>query len=677
MKIDLLDSKSKAVLDAMPDPLLVLDDKGVILASNQKTQIFLGYRCDELSGHVFSKLAERDHHANLQTLLSCSSRNSTPTRHHHDYPFLIRHKNGSCLPVRGIFQVIESGQTPLVLACLREITELKYRALFDSANDAIFIMQNRVFTDCNQTALQMLGYHRQQIIGCSLIDFSTSNQPSGSDPGAELNNRLTAALGNAPQFFEWVLQQKNGAELTAEISLNKFEVLGEEYILTNVRDITERKHTEALLRRQANFNPVTGLPNRVLALDRVSQALARATREKHAIGVLYIDIDHFKKVNDTLGHDFGDKLLIEIAKRLNSCVREIDTVAHLGGDEFLIVLSQLHKIVESKIIAGKILEKISKPYYVDGHELFLAASIGITGYPDDGQDPHLLLKNADAAMYRAKKHGRNTYRFFTQEINNQAMARLEMESCLRYAIEKQELHLNFQPQIDIRTGKLTGAEALLRWNNPKLGQVPPLQFIPIAEETGLIVTIGEWVLRHACKESRIWQDQYGVKIKVSVNVSTRQFQAGKLTETVSRILHETGLQPELLELELTESLLLEDAPNTQETLKALKSMGVTLSLDDFGTGFSSLSYLKRFPFDILKIDRSFVRDIATDQSDAALCAAIIAMASSLNLRVIGEGVEDKIQLEFLRNKGADIIQGYFFSRPLSVEEFRNYISSSL
>ena len=442
------------------------------------------------------------------------------------------------------------------------------------------------------------------------------------------------------------------------------------------RDITERKEAQEEILRQANFDSLTGLPNRQLALDRLEQAITRAHRQKHLVCVMFIDLDRFKTVNDSFGHGVGDQLLVEVARLLSNCIREGDTVARLGGDEFLIILDGVKEAIDSEPIAEHILELLNKPFVFETNEFFVGASIGITIYPDDGEAPQLLLRNADTAMYQAKEHGRNNFHYFTQELNDKAKLRVKMESSLRHAIENNEIYIEYQPQTSAQTGKLVGAEALVRWNNPELGLISPDTFIPLAEDTGLIIEIGEWILKTACQDLEKWQKQTSVPLRIAINLSSRQFRSSTLLDTVRETLSATNIPPQQLELEITEGLLMDDSPHVISILKQLKQMDITLTLDDFGTGYSSLSYLKRYPFDVLKIDQSFVRDINTDPDDAALCEAIIAIADSLDMKVVGEGVETHEQLSFLFSRGVDYIQGYYYSKPLKFDEFAHYLSSA-
>ncbi len=438
-------------------------------------------------------------------------------------------------------------------------------------------------------------------------------------------------------------------------------------------DITVRKQYEEKLLHQANFDHLTDLPNRILAFDRLVQALASARRQRQLVAVLFLDLDQFKRVNDTLGHGVGDELLIEVGKRLQACIGEGDTLARLGGDEFLVILSCLMHLPQAEVIAQKLIMTLSAPFLLENREIFISASIGITVFPNDADDPHTLLRNADAAMYKAKESGCNNYQFFTTAMNESALKRLELESELRYALERHELSVYYQPQMLLRNHHLIGAEALLRWHSEKFGDISPAQFIPIAETTGLIETIGAWVLHTACKQAKQWQTELRISLRVAVNVSPYQFKSGRLLEVVSQALEESGLMPNCLELELTESLLMENAEETCATLKQLKQLGVSLALDDFGTGYSSLSYLKYFPFDLLKIDRAFIKDLAFKNEDASLTAAIIMMAHSLGLTVVAEGVENQEQLAFLHVQGCDLVQGYYVSKPLSVDKFVQFL----
>ena len=432
-------------------------------------------------------------------------------------------------------------------------------------------------------------------------------------------------------------------------------------------DITERKRAENEIQQLAYYDMLTGLPNRTLLLDRLSQAIAQAHRDGRLVAVLFLDLDRFKSINDTLGHLCGDLLLKAVAKRLLETVRESDSVARIGGDEFVIVLTAIAHEDDVSDIAGKILAALSAPVQLGNHEIFTTASIGISLFPMDGDDVHALLKNADVAMYKAKEQDRNNYQFFSIEMNIKVVERLMLETSMRKALDRSELSLRYQPQVDLSTGRLIGVEALIRWQHADLGRITTDTFIPLAEETGLILSIGEWVLSTACAQNRAWQDAGFAPFRVAVNLSARQFKQKNLVETIERILAESRLDPQYLELELTESTIMGNAEEAVHTLRRLKEMGISLAIDDFGTGYSSLSYLKYFSIDRLKVDRSFVRDISVNADDAAITTAVIAMGHSLNLKVIAEGVELEDQLDFLRSRGCDEVQGFLLSRPLRAE----------
>ena len=433
-------------------------------------------------------------------------------------------------------------------------------------------------------------------------------------------------------------------------------------------DITERKSAEEQIRFLAQHDALTKLPNQTLLLDRIGQALNGLHRKECRAGVLLLDLDRFKLVNDTLGHDVGDRLLEQVADRLRQTLRETETIARLGGDEFVVLVPEVESIESLSFIARKIIDSLSVPYQLGETELQVTPSIGISVAPDDGDDPRTLMRNADAAMYHAKDLGRNNFQFFAQTMNVVVRERLSIENDLRRALERDEFVLHYQPQVNCRTGQVTGMEALIRWQHPRRGMVPPNDFIQVAEETGIIVLIGAWVLREACRQARIWHDQ-GLDIRIGVNLSARQFQQADLMRQVRDALDTSGIDPGKLELEITESMLMEDPMAAAELLRQIATMGIRLAVDDFGTGYSSLAYLKRFPLHRLKIDRSFVRDISTDPNDAAIVSAIVAMAESLRMEVIAEGVEEAQQLHYLDRVGCCSIQGYFFSKPKPADQF--------
>ena len=425
-----------------------------------------------------------------------------------------------------------------------------------------------------------------------------------------------------------------------------------------------RKQAESDLTFSANHDALTSLPNRFMFNERLMQALARAHRQDKMVAVLFIDLDRFKVINDTLGHDAGDRLLIQLATELRGCLRENDTIARQGGDEFVVLIEDIRDPNQVTGVAQKILETVAEPHVLGGQEFRITASIGISVYPTEGADLQTLLKNADIAMYRAKEQGKNNFQFYSAEMNQHTFERLALETSLRRAIEREEFLLHYQPKVDLRSGRVTGVEALVRWRHPELGMVSPAQFIPLAEETGLIGPIGDWVLRTACAEAQRWNTQVAPGISVAVNLSARQFAGEDLAQSITSALSESGLAPRWLEIEITESTVMHDAKRAAHVLQQLKDMGIRVAIDDFGTGYSSLGYLKRFPIDSVKIDRSFIVDLPYDNDDVAITRAVIAMAHSLRLKVIAEGVETEEQYNFLRDHDCDEMQGYVFSEPI-------------
>jgi diguanylate cyclase (GGDEF)-like protein/PAS domain S-box-containing protein len=546
--------------------------------------------------------------------------------------------------------------------------EEKYRAIFEDAVVGMFqtTPEGRPLS-INRALAQMHGYDSPEQL---LAEVSNVARQLFVDPGrmGELAHALDE--NGVVRGAEVEVYRRDRTKKWLLLNLRAVRDAGGNIALHEgtVEDITDRKAAEERVQYLAYYDALTGLPNRILLQDRLSKALASARRQKDKVALLFLDLDRFKNVNDSLGHSVGDLLLQDVAERLKRSMREQDTVARLAGDEFLIVLTDVKDIPDAAVAAERFMDAMTAEFVVQGHPLSISCSLGISIFPEHGADGEVLIKNADAAMYCAKDYGRDNFRFFTEDMNAQAVERLTLESSLRLAVGRQELFMVYQPQMDIGTGRITGLEALLRWQHPELGLVPPDKFIRIAENSGLIMPIGEWVLRTACSQARKWQDEGLPAVPVAVNVSAVQFRQGNFRELIRSVLHETGLAPQYLELELTESLLLSNADVRFLVLQELKAMGLKLAIDDFGTGYSSLSYLKHFPVSKLKIDRSFVRDVAVNPDDAAITSAIISMAKSLNLRVIAEGVENEAQMSFLRAHHCDEIQGYYFSQPLSTAE---------
>ena len=443
------------------------------------------------------------------------------------------------------------------------------------------------------------------------------------------------------------------------------------------RDVSAARTMALQMTHSAQHDFLTGLPNRMLLNDRISQSIAFAQRHKKRVAVLFLDLDGFKHINDSLGHPIGDKLLQSIARRLVDCVRASDTVSRQGGDEFVVLLSEVEQSEHADVTARRMLQAVAEPHSIDQHDLYVTTCIGVSIYPDDGQDAETLVKNADTAMYQAKETGRESYQFFRSAMNVRAVERQSIEESLRRALERQEFTLHYQPKINLTTGGITGAEALIRWNHSVRGSVSPAQFIPVAEDCGLILPIGNWVLREACRQAREWVNAGLPLSSMAVNISAMEFRDDNFLESVFAALSETGLDPKSLELELTESVLMKRAESAASVLRTLRAGGVQLAVDDFGTGYSSLSYLRKFPIDALKIDQSFVRQITTTPGDTAIVAAIISMGRSLRLRVVAEGVETQPELAFLQSHHCDEAQGYYFSRPVLPQQFAKLLETGI
>lgn len=557
---------------------------------------------------------------------------------------------------------------PLRIAAMSEVNRTE--AVLGHMVDAVinFDGQGNI-ESLNPAAERMFGYLPNIIIGQSI---SCIIPEMGEEHSGALFNVTSAGTGGRHNF-ETVGCHKNQTCFPLELSISKLDLEGRLTFIAIIHNIAERKRYEEQLEFQANHDGLTNLPNRNLLNDRIRQAMLMSQRSHIEIAVFFVDMDNFKFINDSLGHDIGDMLLKIVAERLAGCVRSGDTVARQGGDEFVIVISDQSISDHATLIADKMQELIAQPFCIDEHELVITCSIGISIFPRDGEDVQALIKNAEAAMYRAKEQGRNTFQFFTGEMNARSLARMTMEKYLRRALERDELLVYYQPKVSLSSGRITSMEALVRWQHPEMGMVLPSNFIPLAEDTGLIEPIGEWVLRTACKQNKVWQEAGLAPLTVAVNLSIRQFRQQNIVGLIGQILLETRLDPRYLELEITESMFMQDVERMATILKDLKGMGASLAMDDFGTGYSSLGYLTRFPFDKLKIDQSFVRHITSVPDNAAIAKTVIAMAHSLHMKVIAEGVETEGQLNYLRSHGCDEMQGYYFSKPVPALEFEQLL----
>lgn len=563
------------------------------------------------------------------------------------------------------------------------------RDVLEAAPDALVIVDEQgTILQLNDPTEQLFGYKRAELLGRPIEVLVPARYHA-----AHVGHRTTyqqaprrRPMGDGPELYGL---RADGTEFPVEISLSPLRTRGSTLVIAAIRDISARKRAEAershLIReralyaeisRLARHDALTGLPNRSLLRDRLEGAIASAHRHVHHLAVLFLDLDRFKQVNDSLGHATGDQLLQAVAARLSESVRTTDTVCRQGGDEFVILLSEVQHREDAAAAAAKIISAVNGPHRVGPHELHVTVSVGIAMYPDDGSDADTLIRTADIAMYEAKDHGRDDYRFFESQMNTRIVERQAMEASLRTALGRREFVLYYQPKVQLETGVMTGAEALIRWRHPERGLVPPATFVPVAEDSGLIVPIGKWVLREACRQAREWQAAGLAPVPLAVNISALEFLSRGFLEGVHAALDESGLDPRLLELEVTESVLMESAGTTAAVLRDLKDMGLSLAVDDFGTGYSSLSYLMQFPIDALKVDQSFVREIAERGDGSPIISAVISLGKSLKQRVIAEGVETSKQLAFLRAERCEEGQGFHFSQPLAPQQFAELLPAA-
>ncbi len=535
-------------------------------------------------------------------------------------------------------------------------------SLVEASRDLVCLCRNSRISYLNSAGVQMLGCDStESAMGRPFTDFVHIED-------RESANMLLGQHYNESEPLTVKLQTVDGRHIDTEtlfIRVGKSEF---DSVIVQARDITMRKEREERIQFQANYDALTGLPNRSLFLDRLNQGSIRSKREDKKLALMFIDLDGFKYVNDTLGHHIGDLLLQKAASRLTECVRATDTVARLGGDEFTIIMPSLDDPARVSLVAQRILDKLAKPFHLKGEEAIVSGSIGITMYPDDATESNDLLKNADAAMYRAKDQGKATFQYYTSDLNEEVKERVAIKTGLSKAMERNEFSLHYQPKLDLHSNRFTGVEALMRWNSADLGLVSPVRFIPSLEETGLVVEVGEWVIRSACEQHRRWMEEGLPPIRVAVNLSARQLRESTFVSIVNNVLNENGVDPKFLEIEITESMLMLDSGTAVVALSRLHDMGIAIAMDDFGTGYSSLNYLKQFPIDTIKIDRSFVAEIATDPDDAEIIKTIISMSKTLNRKVIAEGVETDEQLSILKEYHCDEIQGYLISRPMLADD---------
>lgn len=657
-------------MDFFGDALYLIDLDDRVVRANRAFYEMTGMTADEVIGADIGRLMHPEGEAEpCPVCRAREKRRDLELTMEADHP-----TNPTGRPIEIMLRVIrdEAGEPAGVLMGLRDLTrvreteeELRLAAsVFEGSQEGILVMDGALrVLRVNQAFCNLTGFGEDEVRDRHLETLLAAEH----DPGGFCRHLEQSVAATESWEGEVWYRCKNGTTFPAWEHLTVVRD-GQARVLRYIgifTDISEKKQSESRIYRLAHYDPLTDLPNRVLLQDRLGHALERCKRKDSRLALLFIDLDRFKNINDSLGHAVGDRLLQVVAQRLANAVREQDTLARLGGDEFLVLLEELDDLQGAAVVARKVLAVFDDTIRLGGREVYIGASIGISIYPNDGDTAETLIKNADNAMYRAKEAGRNTFQYYTPELTRLSLERLEMETGLRQAMARGELELHYQAQAALG-GPLEGAEALLRWHHPEQGMVPPDRFIPLAEETGLIEPIGRWVLETACAEAVGWP----APLRVAVNLSGYQVLHGEIVETVRRVLAETGLAPERLELEITEGFVLSHAEQGIATLRELRGLGISLAVDDFGTGYSSLSYLKRLPIHRLKIDRSFVRDLPDDPDDVAIATTIILMARNLGLEVIAEGVESEDQLAFLRERGCEQYQGFYLSRPIPAAEFR-------
>jgi diguanylate cyclase (GGDEF)-like protein/PAS domain S-box-containing protein len=667
---------NKNIMDHSLDVICILDRLGRFVQVSKACEKTWGYAADELEGRNYIELV---HPEDMAVPLAADD-SVVVNGATFDFENRYIHKSGRIVDT--MWTCSWSDQDKFFYCIARDVTEprkesrkleeseQRFRSLFENHTDAIFSFDpNGNFLSANNAVSKLTGYPVEDLRGMTfhpLIAAEFLEQAIAF---------IAASFQGNPQNFDTVCIRKDGTRFDVNVTTLPI-VVNEKIVGIHgiARDITYSKNYERRIEYLANYDSLTGLPNRNLLDDRMRHAVIQADRLGLQIGVLYLDINRFKLINDSLGHDKGDMLLQIVANRLQENVREGDTVARLGSDEFVMVLENITMVEAVSTIANDLLNAIAAPIKIGSVDLAVSTSIGASVYPKDGEDNVTLLKNADLAMYQAKQEGAGTFRFYNSEMNARVLERLINENNLRSALEKEELVLHYQPRVDVASRQIVGIEALVRWLHPERGLVSPLEFIPLAEEIGLIGELGEWVLKTACRQNRLWQDQGLTPVKVSVNLSAQQLSStSMINQTIQNVLSETGMDARWLELEITESSLMQNIESTLNMLLEIRDSGVSISIDDFGTGYSSLSYLKRLPIDTLKIDKSFIRDIAIDREDAAIVTATIAMAHTMRLKVVAEGVTSKEQIRFLESHRCDQVQGYLLSYPLPADELGNFL----
>lgn len=666
------------IIESMHDTYYRTDNDGLLIYLSGSVVDLIGYKVEEVLGTRLSDYyIESDGREKFLEYFQASGSNVK------SYESALRHKNGNVvwLSTNAYIYRGKNGEVLGVEGTIRDVTsrimqqqELnQLKNTLDKTLDCIFMFYSDTlkFFYINEGAVNQVGYSQEELMNMTPYDI----KPAYDEKKFRALLQPLIDDHETSMTLETIHQHKDGHEFPVEIFLQYIQHENEKpRFVAIVRDISEQIEVREKLHHLAHHDHLTGLPNRLLFMDRLERTLLRRSRGQ--VAVVFLDLDRFKVINDTLGHASGDQVLKLLSKRLINGIRKSDTLARFSGDEFAIILEDVTSSDEVVVVVRNLFELFFRPFTIENRELFITASIGISLSPDDGEDIQALLKNADIAMYRAKELGGNTYQFYSADMSNKALERLSLETDLRYALEREEYKLVYQPQLDQTSGTIIGCEALLRWNHPEFGLVGPDDFIPVLEDTGLIEAVGEWVLIESCKQAKIWQEKYNKNFRISVNLSARQFRSNDLVIKIADCLEQTQLKANTLELEITESILINNTDAIQVTMHELEALGLRIALDDFGTGYSSLSYLKRFPINTIKIDKSFVRDITTDEDDAAIVSAIIAIAKSLKMDLVAEGVETQQQLDFIVDKGCDVIQGFLFSMPVAAEEMEKLLAKS-